>query len=223
MRSGIHAVIAYLGLMFLTAPIAVAGERPTVLTASAFSSTKGTVFLLVNWGRVWGCKSFENAQLQGITFAKLPYSGAQDEELSLKLGSTLFAKILAKNQWVPYTYVVDPGEYALVAFDLKVAKSTTDIRHLRPVAADFIKDNKPVAGTFRVAAGEIVYIGHFGVDCTTPDPIPWRYFSVRSEFASDVAEFRKEYPFTKEVPIQYRLFFTNMIGQMLGVEEYSIK
>jgi hypothetical protein len=221
MKSGIHAVIAYLASVLLITPTAIAGERPTALTADTFSSTKGTVFFFVNWGRAWGCGDFENAQLQEITFAKIPYSGIQDEELSLKLG--FLAKILAKNQWIPYAYVVDPGEYALVAFDLKVANSTKDIRHLKPVAANLIKDNKPVAGTFKVAAGEIVYIGNFWVDCTTSDPIPWRYFSVRSGFLNDVADFRKEYPFTKEVPIQYRLFSTNVIGQMLGVEEYSIK
>ena len=45
------------------------------------------------------------------------------------------------------------------------------------------------------------------------------YFSTREEFASDVAMFRKKYPFTRNVAIQFRLFATKLIG----IEEYSVK
>jgi hypothetical protein len=208
-----------MALSLLFAPTVYAADPPATLTASSFTPAKGTVFLFANWGRAWKCGAFENAQLQAIAFAKVPYSGLKEELLSLEPRSTL----LANDKWLLYAYVVEPGEYALASFDLKVAKSVKDVRRLKPGASDLFKDNKPIGGTFKVAAGEIVYIGNFWVDCTTPDPIPWRYFSTREEFARDVTTFRKAYPFTKDVPILYRLFATELIGQMYDVEEYSVK
>lgn len=61
------------------------------------------------------------------------------------------------------------------------------------------------------------------MDCSDPDPIPWRYFSTPEGFASDVAYFRKKYPFAKEVPIHFRPLVTKMIGQMHDAEEYVVE
>lgn len=209
----------YVTACLLISGAAGAEEEPKVLSESTYSPGKAIVFLFVNWGRAWRCGSFENAQLQYIAFAGTPLSDSTDRKIDLSPRSTL----LSKDEWTRYAYVVAPGEYALAAFDLKVAASISDVRHLRMRPSDLSKDGKPTGGTFKAGAGEIVYIGNFWVDCTTPNPIPWRYFSVRNEFSADVSRFRKDYPFTENVPVHYRLLATEMIGEMHGVEEYVVE
>jgi len=61
----------------------------------------------------------------------------------------------------------------LSEFDVKVAGSVTDIAHAHGDPSTLIKDGKATGGTFSVAPGQIVYLGHFGVDCSG-EPMLWR-------------------------------------------------
>jgi hypothetical protein len=99
-----------------------------------------------------------------------------------------------------------------------VARSSSDVVHLKGDAANLIKDKKSIGGTFTVAPGEIVYIGHFGLDCAK-EPFLWRYYiEGRKDFDRYVAGFRKEFPFVQNKPVQFRLFSTIMFGQAYSLE-----
>ena len=63
-----------------------------------------------------------------------------------------------------------------------------------------------------MAAGEIVYVGHFGVGCKG-EPTLWRlYVNGRPAFDSYVEEFRKQYPFVEDTPVTFRLFASEYFG-----------
>ena len=188
------------------------------LTAAGFKEAadrQGIVILQVNWGRDWGCAGFENAQLQKLEFTRLSDSASSEPAmLSLETPSRLFVK----DTFVPYALLVEPGEYALSQFDVKVARSVSDVGHLIGSEALLFEDGRPVGGTFSVAGGEVVYIGHFGLDCAE-EPIPWRYYvEGREEFGRYVEGFRERYPYIMDTAVQYRLFSTHMFGQ-----EYSLE
>jgi hypothetical protein len=190
-------------------------ESPRDLTERAFNATgvdKGTVLLHVNWGRMWGCGRYENAQLQELRFSKLgvgPDSASASPVVALSPGSTL----LARNTFEHYAFVLDAGEYALSGFDVKLARSITDIVHSRGDPGRLIVDGKALGGSFLVAPSEITYIGHFTIDCGG-EPILWRnYIDGRDEFDRYVIGFHKRYPFTKDVPVTYRLFATDTFGK----------
>ena len=76
------------------------------------------------------------------------------------------------------------------------------------------ENGKPVGGTFEVKAGEIVYIGDFGLDCAGDQPIPWRYYIQKEDFGRYVAQLKKEYKFITDKQVIYRLFQTNKFGQI---------
>lgn len=122
------------------------------------------------------------------------------------------SRLFVDNKFLPYAYIVQPGEYFLTAFDVKVARSMTDVLHIKGTKDNLIKEGKSIGGSFTVKPGEIVYIGHFGLDCGA-EPFLWRYFiDGREEFEKYVAGFREKYPFVKEIAVQYRLFSTKMFG-----------
>lgn len=106
-----------------------------------------------------------------------------------------------------------PGEYALSGFRLKLAASTTDVQIYEGDAAHLIEGGKAKGGSFRVAAGEIVYIGHFAVDCDG-NPTPWRfYIEDPQDFSKYSADFHREFPATRYVPVTFRLFETDTFGK----------
>ena len=159
------------------------------------------MLLEANWGRRWDCAGLDNAQLQSLTFAQR----ANGPALELKTPSRLFVD----NSFKPYALIVKPGEYFLVGFDIKIAKSSTEVGHLVGEELD--------GGSFTVAAGEFVYIGHFGLDCTA-QPMLWRYYiEGKDEFERYAAGFRERFPFVGDTPVQFRLFDTTLFGS-----EYSL-
>jgi hypothetical protein len=96
---------------------------------------------------------------------------------------------------------------------MKLAASVSDVRVAAMDSSKLIVNGQPVGGSFTVAAGEIVYIGHFGVDCNG-EPTPWRfYIDGKQQFEAYVDGFRKRYPFVKDTPITFRLFKTEHFGQ----------
>jgi len=211
-------LLLYVAILCSSPLVASAGDI-TALTQSTFKANRGVVLLQVNWGRKWPCGKFENAQIEALTFTQWPPAASTPVVLSLETPS----RLMVDNSFVPYALVVAPGQYALSGYDVKAAHSKTDVGHFHATTADLIKDGKPLGGTFSVSPGEIVYIGHFGLDCKF-NPIPWRYYvEGRDEFERYVSGFRKKFPFAKDTPVQYRLFSTKMLGEEYGLENPTVK
>jgi hypothetical protein len=174
-------------------------------------SAKGIVILQVNWGRYWKCGPYENAQLQRLAFRRLAENGEplSDKDWELSPSSTLLVKPVFEH----YVVLLEPGQYALSGYRFKVAASVSDVRVTEGDSSKLIVDGKPVGGSFTVAAGEVIYIGHFGVDCHG-EPTPWRFYvDGKQEFSRYVESFHKRFPFAKDVRVTYRLFQTEHFGQ----------
>jgi hypothetical protein len=208
-------------MALLCCAFSVHPASPKELTERSFAATgreNGTVLLHVNWGRKWKCGVYENAQLQELAFSRLlesTNSAPESSQLRLSVASSL----LAKNTFQPYAYIVEPGEYALSGFNLKLARSVSDIGHITGDASSLIKEGRAIGGTFTVAPGEIVYIGHFTVDCGG-EPTLWRYYiEGRDEFDRYANAFHKKFPSTRDVPVIYRLFTTDVFGKPYALGE----
>ncbi|MCB1053394.1 MAG: hypothetical protein KDC71_22520 [Acidobacteria bacterium] len=205
-------------LLFLSLlPVSGLAGEPVALSEKTYDPSLGVLIIQVNWGRTWKCGQFEHAQLQALTFTQLPLEGANSVVLELQTHS----QIAAENTFLPYAYVVQPGEYQLTDFDVAVAKSKKEVIHLKGAKEDMAKAPQS-AGTFTIQPGEIVYVGHFGLDCTE-EPFLWRfYIEGRSEFESYIAGFRQKFPFVKEVPVQFKLFSTQRFGNPYALENPTV-
>lgn len=205
-------------LIFTLPALAIAAE-PVNLSADTYKSDLGVLIIQVNWGRTWKCGQFENAQLQALTFTKSPIETSEPVTLDLETPSKLFVD----NQYLPYAFVIQPGEYVLTAFDVKVARSVSDVAHIKGTKDNLVQDGKPVGGTFTVNPGEIVYVGHFGLDCGA-EPFLWRnYIDGQNDFEKYVGGFRQKFPFMKQVPVQYRLFSSQLFGHPFALKEPTVK
>jgi hypothetical protein len=215
MLKSLRYAIAILGVL---SKLVIAGE-PVSLSADTYKADLGVLIIQVNWGRAWKCGQFENAQLQALTFTRSPIDTPESLSLDLETPSKLFVD----NKFLPYAFVIQPGEYVLTAFDVKVARSVTDVAHIKGSKDYLIKDGKPVGGTFTVNPGEIVYIGHFGLDCGA-EPFLWRsYIDGREDFEKYVGGFREKFPFVKQVAAQYRLFSTRLLGNPFALKDPTVK
>lgn len=203
--------IFLLTIFILLASEAFAGYEK--LAKSNYEKTKtekAVVLYGVNWGRRWGCAGFENVQLQKLTFSRIDSDSKSIDGEDIVLNNS--AKLLSQNVSNAYAIIINPGEYALTGFDVKIAKSVTEIGHLKAESKDLFANGKPVGGTFKVNAGEVVYIGEFGLDCAY-EPIPWRYYIQKEDFQSYVDGFKEKYKFIGDKQVIYRLFQTNKFGQ----------
>jgi len=206
-------------IAILTLPALALAAEPVNLSADTYKSDLGVLIIQVNWGRTWKCGQFENAQLQALTFTKSPTETSEPVTLDLETPSKLFVD----NQYLPYAFVIQPGEYVLTAFDVKVARSASDVAHIKGSKDNLIKEGKPVGGTFTVNPGEIVYVGHFGLDCGA-EPFLWRnYIDGQDDFEKYIWGFRQKFPFVKQVPVQYRLFSTQLFGYPFILKEPTVK
>jgi len=166
----------------------------------------GIILFEVNWGRRWNCAGADNAQLQQLAFM----STTDGEAVTVDLRTP--SRLQVDDRFIPYALLIKPGEYGLTGFDVKIARSMTDIVH-----AVWNAEKAGYAGTFTVAPGEFVYIGHFGLDCSA-EPIPWRYYiEGADEFDRYIEGFRERFPFVGDAPVQFRLFDTTLFGS-----EYSL-
>lgn len=205
-------------LAFIIPLIAGAGP-PQPLSADSFAESgidRGIVVLGINWNRMWDCGGYENAQLQRLSFLFVNQLDAVeavrtlDFEIPHRLGST--------NSFTEYEMLLEPGVYALSGFDIKVAESVARVFHLVTATEQLIGDGEPLGGTFSVSRGEIVYIGHFELDCVE-SPIPWRYYiDDRKRFESFIAKLRKEHPYLTDTPAQFRLFSTTQFGTQFSLD-----
>ena len=183
-------------VLALGLPLASCSPPPAKLEAIAYNPEKGLIIAEVNWGRKWGCGVFENAQLQHLKFT------SSNDQVDLRPSS----KLMVRDEFVTYVLPVSPGKYELEEFDVKVAKSVSEVGHFRKSSEQSHPSSPVAGGSFSVAPGEIVYVGHFGIDCGAP-PFLWRnYVDGREEFEAYVADFRKEHPSLSQYPVHFRLF-----------------
>jgi len=202
------------GLMTVVATSPAGGAEPTRLSEEDYkghANTVGIVIVQVNWGRQWKCGAFENAQLESLSF-----NGASQWEL------TTPSRLTAGNSFTPYALLVPPGKYVLTGYDVKVAMSSSEVIHLRGDETQLVRNGEPLGGVFTIAAGEVVYIGHIGLDCAR-EPTPWRYYiESHDEFDRYVAGFRKHFPFLASTPVMYRLMTTKLFGQDYSIESAPV-
>lgn len=213
----------FLSLLFATFVPAIGGaatiqdavgasSEATAKSFEAGRATKGVVLLDVNWGRRWDCGGFQNAELRALAFDRLPMSKTSDDEradLTLEQGPSL----LTKPKFISYAVMVEPGEYALTGIDIKVATSVSDVNHRVTARSHLWKDGKALGGTFKVAAGETVYIGNFFLDCYQ-EPSLWRYYTEgKDNFKGHLKEYQRAYRFLDIDAVVYRLFDTTLLGK----------
>ncbi len=211
-------LIAVLAGLFML-PVQGESAAPIDLSEASYKADAGVILIQVNWGRSWRCGRYENAQIHAMRFTRSPFDSAASESLELETPS----RLAVDNKFLPYAYVVPPGEYALSGFDVKVARSESDVGHIAASKEKLLKDGKAVGGTFSVGGGEVVYIGHFGIDCGA-EPFLWRYYiESRNDFERYVVGFRKKFPFLKAVPVRYRLFSTEVLGRPFELQDGVVK
>jgi hypothetical protein len=175
--------------------------------------TKGVVLISVNWSRGWNYCGFENVQLRRLAFERMPVSGTGDDsKADLELEGR---GLTAMPGFEHLALLVDPGEYALTGFLIRAAKSVDDTGELRGTRSQLFQDGKPVAGSFDVKAGEIVYVGHFAPECPEPlRPTVWRYYTDGEDaFREHLESVRRKYGFLPVDRAVFRLFRTTTIGQ----------
>lgn len=205
-------VFVFLGFALLVSSNPAAAEKLKSREYAKHKDTMGVVILDVNWGRRWDCGGYDNAQLINLTFELIPTAAERSRHkyssVILKTPSRLFAK----PEYRSYGFVIKPGQYALTEFRIKVARSMNDVGHISAMKNELVEDGQYYGGTFTVGAGEIVYVGHFFLDCLQ-SPIPWRYYSERDDtFAEYVADRRRQFRFLDNAKIVYRLFNTTNFG-----------
>lgn len=206
-------VIALLVLVSGCAALGVHSGPKQEVTAKSYSNdqTKGLVVLSAIWGRTWKCAQFENGQLRSFGFDRLPSQTKADNvvpEVFLEDSPPY-----DNRRPVNYVLALEPGEYGLATFAIKVASSVTDVKILSVGRARLFEGSKPIGGTFHVSAGELVYIGHFGLDCYK-EPTIWRYYPEgRDGFESYKDVIKEQYPFLDVDKMQFRLFKTTVLGR----------
>lgn len=194
---------AVIGVAALTFTCVVANAA-SPLSKRAYlndGATRGVVLFVVDWSLNWRCGGADNAQNQAFSFQRLSAVGDTEDRIDVTPASPLLTKLPKF-----YAFLVEPGEYALSAFRFKIARSASDVSVVEGNPGQLIVDGKATGGSFNVGAGEIIYVGHFGVDCNG-SPQPWRfYMNGREPFDEYVSGVRKEYPFLADAPITFRLF-----------------
>lgn len=173
-------------------------------TASA--KEKGLLLVTTSGSRTWGCGEYENAELRSIGFDRQPSKKQGDVPADLIINSTPEGH---KN----HVFLLEPGVYGISYFSIKAAKSMLDIGYINANRKQLIENGKSIGGSFSVNPGEVVYIGHFALDCAY-SPIPWRYYiEGEASFNNYVSEFKSLHPYLNLEKVNYRLFSTKEFGQ----------
>lgn len=158
------------------------------------------------------CGGYENAQLVSFGFDRMPVNAATKTgapDIVISTGNQL----MAKPQFINIAVLVPPGEYVLSSFKIKVAESVSKVGYFTADRKHLLREGLPNAGSFKVAAGETVYIGNFGLDCLQ-QPVLWRYYTQGKEnFQKHLTQYKAEYPFLDISSVQYRLFETSALGR----------
>jgi hypothetical protein len=189
----------------------VAIREATKKNYQAGIAANAVVVFDVNWGRHWNCGGYENAELMKLEFDRVTgQPKAPDAKADFIIDGP--SRLTRTLRFLNYAFMLPPGEYVLSGVSIKVARSVSDVGYLNAKRSDLIRDGKPEGGTFTVAAGEIVFIGNFFLDCQT-GPMLWRYYPQTNDaFQQQVAEYRAKYPFLEEDRFRYRLFKSKFFG-----------
>jgi len=210
------AFAACLGLCLVTsacawrASVAVGDEA----TASAYArrhATSAVVLLAAYWGRTAGCKPYTDATLVSLGFDRspdLPDSDDAAPALLLNAGET--SALFAPRAFLNYALLVEPGEYELAGFDIRVGNGN-EVGHLVAGRSTLAQLGPDRGGSFTVSAGETVYVGNFSLACAN-GPILWRQYTPRDQLPKHLAEFKSQYPFLNLDDVQFRLFRTKDFG-----------
>jgi len=216
----IHAIdracTLFLGL-FLSSATFAQNVPLTHDTYAAEGASKAVVLISVRWDRKWKCAGYENAQLRVLGFDRMPSQhAANDERADLLLDDAPL--VMTKPAFDDYAFLVEPGEYALSRLQIKAAKSASDIRYSRVGRDRLLKDGKAQGGTFTAEAGEVVYVGHFYIDCYA-EPAMWRYYMEgREAFDEYLAEWKKKFPELDTSKVKFRLFKSPYFGRDYELE-----
>jgi hypothetical protein len=182
--------------------------------------TKGIILFDVNWGRRWGCADFENAQLIGFTFDRKPYKSSNEAKSDLIIGRN--PSLFSKPTFLGYALMIEPGEYALSSYGIKFARSVSDIGVWGASRNVLIRNGEAVGGSFKVSAGEMIFIGNFFLDCIK-EPKLWRYYTKSENFDFHLRQFKNKYPYIDTDSVIYRLFETKTLGQSYKFNKNKIK
>lgn len=192
-----------------------ASQGTDVVTKDAYArsrETNGIVLMDINWGRKLGCGGHDNAQIITLAFDRLPLASFEDDADATFVINTP-SRLFVDPVFVNHAYSLEPGEYALSAFMIKIADSPpVGVRFHNALRSQLYKNGKPIGGTFVVNPGEAVFIGNFYLDCTY-EPTLWRYYPEgRDNFETMLSEYRESFPFLELEDVQYRLFKTSLFG-----------
>jgi hypothetical protein len=205
---------AVLCTAFLTSCAFLSGPVAVEATAEGYAKdahSRGLVIFAVNWGPRWGCGSYQNARIMSFGFDRFPLETVGNEKkpdfVPKKPG-----KLTDKQEFVNYAYLMEPGEYALSRFEIAAARSRSEAYDFIAQRSDLIKQGQAVGGSFDVRADEIVYIGHFFVNCQQ-NPTLWRYYTEdKSAVDFHMIYVKQKYPFLDVQNTKYRLFRTKTLG-----------
>lgn len=187
---------------------------PDKVQYELYGAEKGIVLIGVNWDRSWNCGGYENAELRSVGFDLLPvHVNDNGPPPDIVLNGSHDGR-----GYINFVFLVKPGQYGISYVRIKVAGSMSDVGYFTAYRSSLIKDGNPVGGTFNVAAGEAVYIGHFGLDCAQ-EPMLWRYYlEDRRSFDDYLTDYRENYPYLKFDDVQYRLFSTREFGYEFSLQ-----
>jgi hypothetical protein len=203
--------------LFISGDFVIDKQKKSLeVTAESYArdrKDKAVVLFDVNWGRLWGCAGYENVRLLGFQFDRLPMGVlADDAPADITVANANL--LLVERRFLNYAILIPPGEYALTAYTTRFAAKVDSIGYWGMYRSDFPKRKLPHGGTFKVAAGETVYIGNFYLDCYRPkDPIIWRYYTEEKYMAQQIKEYQDKYPFLDLSKVIYRLFDTKVFGR----------
>jgi len=183
----------------------------------AVAKDRALVLVSANWARRWKCGWFENAQLQSLGFDRSGSSKAASDTPDILIEDASW--LPAKQGFVNYALVIEPGEYLLSSYKIKAAKSMSNVGYFSGDRSTLISDGRSKAGSFSVAAGEVVYIGHFSLDCAQA-PMPWRYYpEEKADFSKYLELVAKEYQGLPTDHVKFRLFETTVMGNPFRLPE----
>lgn len=173
----------------------------------------GVVLLDVSWGRRWGCGGYDNAQLASFRFDHVDGAKLNADEKYASILAKPESRLFVDQAFLNHGFLVWPGQYALTEVTIKVARTRNDVFYMVAEKDKLVVDGVYAGGTFHVNAGEVVYIGNFGLDCLE-SPMIWRYYTDGTEnFANHVAEYKQKFRFLEDSNIVYRLFESDTFGQ----------
>lgn len=190
-----------------------AAEKLKSKSFKKLGTSMGVVIVDANWGRTWGCGGYDNAQLTDMKFELVSPSDKNADKKHSEIVLEAPSRLFVNEEFSTYGFIVEPGDYALTEFRIKVARSHNEVGYLQAERSDLVEGDVYSGGLLNVGAGEVVYVGHFGLDCTM-SPMPWRYYLQGDDaFDEYLAALRKKFKFLKGVDVDYRLFATTNFGE----------